>query len=116
MGRRLVLARDPSHGSRSVGKSRRVRHPLRTKLAMAGVLQSRLTHIHIQQFHAHKSVDDFIEFPARHFLHSFSPGRAQTALAPVRAGRSLSNKMDRARLSLDLTVPTGHSSKAAASP
>jgi hypothetical protein len=83
---------------------------------MGGVFQSRFAHIHIQQFHAHKRVDDFIEFPARHFAHVFPPGRAEFARAEIRAGRSLSSKIDRARFSLDLTVPTGHSSNAAASP
>ena len=84
---------------------------------MFGVLQSGFPHAHIQQFHTHKFVNDFIEFSARHFIiHYLPPGRAQFALGPKRAGRSLSSNMERARLSLDLTVPTGHSSKIAASP
>jgi hypothetical protein len=80
-----------------------------------GVLQRRFAHSYIQQFHPHKGMNDFVKFPARHGRHPFLSGRAHGALALMRAGRSLSNRIERARLSLDLTVPTGHSSSSAAS-
>ncbi len=114
-GRSLRLTGIFSQPLRGVGEHGGIRHPLRAKITVRGVLQGRFAQIHIQQFHAHERVNNFVEFPACHFRHRFSPGRAQFALAPVRAGRSLSSKIDRARFSLDRTVPTGHSNRTAAS-
>src|ERR1700722_882299 len=69
----LLFARALAHHFRSFRESGGVRHPLRTKFTMRGMFQGRLTHVHVQQFHAHKSVDDFVEFPAGHFTHAPPP-------------------------------------------
>src|ERR1017187_2919895 len=102
-------------GVGGIGQGDRLNHTARAQAACGAMFQGRLAQTHVEQFHADVAMHDFVEFPASYFIHSLPPERAPSELTPMRAGRSFSSKIERARFSRDLTVPTGQSNSAAAS-
>ena len=113
--RRLLFTHALGGSFGCLRKHTRFGHPLCAIAAMGRMFERCLAQSHIEQLHPHKLMHNFIEFPACHAIHVLPPERAPSALAPKRFGRSFSSNMDRARFSLDLTVPTGHASNVDAS-